>query len=309
MTQPYPGGYYLAEPDWLFANLDCDTLCILDARFDVRLNSEGRLEEVHGLDGYQKAHIPGAQFVDLYNDLTDPDQPTSIINKDAFEALMTKLGVCNDTTIVIYDERGGVWAARLWWALRYYGHKNVKMLNGGLTAWRAAGYALAGTGSEAAPEDFQTRKDLSTKPKKVAQTPPYIASINPDLRVEKQDVLAAISDGKTRILDALPVPFYQGQMGLYPRHRKGHIPSAHNIPAEANLDPKSLRILPFSELKTLWESAEIAPEQPVITYCGGGIFASFSLFILALMGHEKTALYDASWMEWGLDTSLPVEIT
>lgn len=85
-----------------------------------------------------KGHIPGAQFVDLHTDLVNPENLTSIIGAGAFEALMGRLGIGPQSTVVIYDERGGVWAARLWWALRFYGHDRVKMLNGGLTGWRAA---------------------------------------------------------------------------------------------------------------------------------------------------------------------------
>jgi thiosulfate/3-mercaptopyruvate sulfurtransferase len=292
MNRSYPGAEFLAEPEWLQRHLKDEPLCIIDARFDVRLNSDGQFEEVPGLVDYTKAHIPGALFVDLYNDLADPETPTSIINAAAFEALMQRLSVGRDTTIVIYDDRGGVWAARLWWALRYYGHTKVKMLNGGLTAWRKAGYMLE-SGSQSASK--------TAKP-----TQPFKASINPSMRVEKQDVLAATASPKIRLIDALPAPIYQGYVGLYPRHRKGHIPSAHNIPAQDNLDPETQRLLPLDALTALWASAEIAPDQPVITYCGGGIFASFALFVLAVMGHEQTALYDASWMEWGRDESLPV---
>ena len=126
-------------------------------------------------------------------------------------------------------------------------------------------------------------------------------------RLKKEDVLAAIGDPAMRIIDALPAPFYHGQVGLYPRHRKGHVPGARNVPAQDNLDPETWRIKPMDALRELWMPAAIMPEHKVITYCGGGIFGSFALFILALMGHEKTALYDASWMEWGRDNRLPIE--
>ncbi|MDQ7018314.1 MAG: sulfurtransferase [Robiginitomaculum sp.] len=288
MNAPYPNAHFITDIDWLHDHLGEKKLRIIDARFDVRVNEDGSFAEVPGREGYEKGHIPGAQFVDLHSDLADPDNPAHIIDPDAFAALMGRLGIGPETTVVVYDDRGGVWAARLWWALRYYGHEDVKMLNGGLRAWRAENYPL-----ETAIQIF---------PKAT-----FLAAPRPDLRVEKAEVLDAIDDPSTCIIDALPAPFYRGLAALYPGHRKGHIPGAVNIPAEDNLDPQTLCLKSMEDLQALWNDAAISPEQNIITYCGGGIFASFALFVLALMGHEKAALYDASWMEWGRDSALPVE--
>jgi len=288
MNAKFPNADLLANVNWLQQNLGDQNLVVIDARFDVRANADGSFTEVHGRQGYEQGHIPGAQFVDLQVDLTDPQDVTSIIGPDDFAKLMSRLGVGSRSCVVIYDARGGVWAARLWWALRYYGHDNVKMLDGGLTAWQAAGFSLERDVQPQIPSHF-------------------VPSIQSHLRVGKTQVLAAIKDENTCIIDALPAVFYRGLVGLYPHHRKGHIPSARNVPAEANLDPETLCIKPLSELQVLWESADIQSDQQVITYCGGGVFASFSLFILALIGHENSALYDASWMQWGRDETLPVE--
>lgn len=288
MMPAYPNARYLAETDWLSARLSDDDLRIIDARCDVRAREDGTFEQVSGRDAYLAGHIAGAQFVDLYTDLTAAANPTSIIGSEAFAALMSRLGIGPRSTVVIYDDRGGVWAARLWWALRYYGHDDVKLLNGGLGAWRAAGH----------------------EPQRQVLTPPvarFAATVRPELRVTREDVLAAIDAPATRIVDALPAPFYLGQAGLFPGHRLGHVPGACNLPAEDNLDPQTLRIKPLAALQELWRDAAIDPGQSVITYCGSGVFASFALFVLALMGHENAALYDASWMEWGADGELPVE--
>ncbi|VAV95322.1 Thiosulfate sulfurtransferase, rhodanese [hydrothermal vent metagenome] len=279
---------FLASAGWLHQHLDDKNLVIIDARFDVRVNQDGSFEEIPGRDGYEQGHIPGAQFVDLHADLADATNPTRILAADNFAALMSRLGVGPQTTVVLYDARGGVWAARLWWALRYYGHDAVKMLDGGLSAWLAADLPL------------QTQIQAPA-------TAQFIAKPRPELRVEKAEVLAAIDDPAICLVDALPAPFYRGLAGLYPHHQKGHIPGAKNLPAEDNLDPKTLCIKPLQELRALWQTVDILPEQKVITYCGGGIYASFALFVLALLGHENMALYDASWMEWGQDETLPVE--
>ena len=287
MSTGYPNAQVLAETGWLHEHLDDERTVIIDARYDLRARDNGEFEEVPGLAGYQEGHIPGAQFVDIHADLTDPQNPASIIGPAGFEALMSRLGVGPQSTVVIYDERGGVWAARLWWALRYYGHDQAKMLNGGLTAWRAAGHALSKAVEKPVPTAFT-------------------ASRQEALRVGKADVLAALDDPETRIIDALPAVFYFGRAGLYPHHRKGHIPGAYNVPAEDNLVPQTLHLKPMDALEALWREAAITPRTRVITYCGGGVYASFALFVLALMGHDNAALYDASWMEWGRDHGLPV---
>lgn len=195
MTPAYPNAHYLAEPHWLHSHLDGDDVRVIDARFDVRARADGTFEAVSGRADYRAGHIPGAQFVDLDADLADPRCPTSIIGPEAFEALMSRLGIGSQSTVVIYDDRGGVWAARLWWALRYYGHDKAKMLNGGLTAWRAAGYPLQSAVTTPLPAQFT-------------------AIPRAHLRVEKEDVLAAIDEPTVRIVDALPAPFYHGQLAL-----------------------------------------------------------------------------------------------
>lgn len=288
MTPNYPNARYLAETDWLHEHVDDDDLCVIDARFDVRAREDGTYEEVSGHADYLAGHIAGARFVDLRTDLTNPANPTSIIDSGAFAELMSGLGVGPRTTVVVYDDRGGVWAARLWWALRYYGHENAKILNGGLSGWIAAGYEL--------------QKKSVMRPQSR-----FEAKVRSNLRVTKDEVLAAIDDADTCIVDALPEPFYLGLAALFPRHRKGHVTGARNLPAERNLDPHTARIQPMDALQELWRDAAIAPGKTVITYCGSGVFASFALFILVLMGHDKVALYDASWMEWGADDQLPIE--
>ncbi len=288
MQPHYPNAHYLAEVDWLQQHLGDDGLRILDLRFDLRLSEAGEMEEVSGRDDYLAGHIPGAQFVDLVADLVNPTDPNSIINPESFAKLMTTLGIDANTTVVVYDDRGGLWAARLWWALRYYGHDQAMLLNGGLSRWRAANYAL----------EQQPTAPAATQ---------FTATINAPLRVSKEQVLAAIDAADSCIIDALPEVIYRGDIGLYPGLRQGHIPGAANVFAEHNLDQKTSCLKPMAALQEVWRDADITPEQTIITYCGGGVFAAFALFVLVLMGHEKVALYDASWKEWGDDPSLPVE--
>ncbi len=277
----------LASTEWLAVNLGDPAVRVVDARFDMRPTSGGAFEAVSGRDAYAEAHIPGAVFVDVAADLADPDEPLHILSPELFEALMGRLGIGKDTTVVVYDDRGGTWAARVWWALRYYGHDRVKLLDGGLTRWRAEGRPLEAEDAAPAPARFR-------------------ATVRPDLRATRDDVLKAISQPDVCIVDALPNPFFRGEARLYASHRAGHVPGARNVPAPSHLDASTQTLLPPEALERLWAKLELGRRKKVITYCGGGVFAAFALFALYLQGHENVALYDASWLEWGADPSLPV---
>ncbi len=280
----------MATVEWLYEHLDDPSIRIVDARYGVRIGADGNLAAVTGRDAYREGHIPGAVFVDVMADLSDHEVPTRVVGLADFEDLVARLGIADDTTVVAYDDAGGTWAARLWWALRYYGHDAVKLLDGGLTRWLAQGLPVEGGVVEpvAAPGAFHGR-------------------IRSELRVEAADVRCAIGESGTCIVDALPEAFFNGQARLYPTHRAGHIPTARNVPAPANLEAVSQTILPPHELSRVWDHVGLELDTRVITYCGGGVFGSFDLFVLYVMGHENAALYDASWMEWGADPRLPIE--
>ncbi|WP_293057165.1 sulfurtransferase [Mycobacterium sp.] len=287
-TATYRHPEALATAGWLADHLDDPTIRVVDARFTVRAGTDGTLEAVSEHDAYRKAHIPGAVFVDVMSDLSDPDDPVVVVSPERFENLMRRLGIGDETTVVIYDEHGGTWAARLWWALRYYGHDAVMLLDGGFTRWQAAGFPLDSGVPSPSPATFTAR-------------------VRPEFRVDADQVAQAIGRDDVCIVDALPEIFFTGGARLYPHHRAGHIPSAYNVPAPSHLDPATHQLLPAADLARLWEPVGLQPTRRVITYCGGGVFGAYNLFVLHVLGHENAALYDASWMEWGADPSRPVE--
>ncbi len=259
-----PGVYahpeVLADVDWVAAHLDDPSVRIIDAR-------------VEG-PPYSAGHIPGAVPVDMFDELCCP---SDIMDAEPFAALMGSLGIGDDTTVVVYDTTSGLWGARLWWALRYYGHDQAKLLDGGLGAWEAE------------------RLPLETDTPAVEPTT-FSAEIQPRWRVTMDEVRTAIDDPVVSIVDALWPASYAS----------GHIPSAISLPAEDMLDATG-SVKGAEELAAMLMAAGLDPAQRVITYCGAGYYGAFDAAVLELMGFEDIALYDGALEEWTSDPANPVE--
>jgi thiosulfate/3-mercaptopyruvate sulfurtransferase len=262
-------------------------------------------------EGYLAGHIPGAVFAGMIGDLSDPDHPVPdmLAREDRFAQAMGRLGITNDTFVIAYDNMGfPLGSARLWWALSYYGHDYVRVLDGGLRQWQKEGRPLSTDVPVVHPATFSPRRRRD-----------WIAS--------KEDVIAALDCSTTVIIDCLTPELYRGSGN---RHlwgqRPGHIPGAVNVPYLANIAPRLAEVTaaererllasggPFTfssskELSTLYEAAGVTPDRDVITYCGRGYAAACGLLALKILGHRSVRLYDGSWTEWSADTRLPAEVS
>lgn len=285
-SEGFVNGEDLVSTAELADRLDAPDLVVVDTRNTVEVDSRGQFRTVPGREGFLAGHVPGAVHLDL-DELRDPAEPTSILPPDRFAEAMEALGVGDDREVVVYDTEGGTWAARLWWALRYHGHDRVRLLDGGYVRW--------------VDED----RPVETGPARPPAATTFTPRLRPDLRVTTDEVLAALDDPTTVIVDALPRPFYEGRISLYPGLRAGHIPGARNVPAPENLDPTTWRLRSPAELARRWEPL-LDGRRRVITYCGGGVYGAFDLFVLHLLGHDA-ALYDGSWEAWAAKDELPIE--
>ncbi len=241
---------------------------------------------------YEDGHIPGAVHADLVQDLMSPQDAvvTRAPSAEAFSATMQRLGVNNDTTVVIYDPSGGYrGGARLWWLLRYYGHDDVRLLNGGLAKWQLEGRPLEQGNVTPAAGSFVAGEPRS------------------EWRADAGQVSAAISDDGFLIVDALPMAMFTGEAKHSEPIRDGHIPSARNLPAPALVDAESTALLPRAALAEQWAALTPQAEQEAIVYCQGGVFSAFDFFVLHQLGHENIRLYEASLTEWGVDPAYPME--
>jgi thiosulfate/3-mercaptopyruvate sulfurtransferase len=285
----------LIETDWLAVHLTDSNLRIVDMRW--RGNGSGRKV-------YQTGHIPGAIHLDWHQDLNWTDErgvQDLLLPPQGFAEVMSEAGIGENTYVLSYAETDHSGAARLWWALRYYGHDQVAVLNGGWTKWLAEGREVS--------------KDLP-QPKRARFVPRlrthWIATAE-----EIQHALDKTSP-HVQLVDTRPPEQYNGNAIWTPygsrflptgrteidvsggrMMRAGHIPGALNIHASTNLTPIDWTYLPLEELEEKFKEAGLNPEQRIITYCGVGISASLGLFSLYLAGYRDIALYDASWQEWG----------
>ncbi len=274
----------LVSVDWLHQNLDDPDLVVLDCTVIVEADENGALRELNGRSQYEAGHIPTAGFADLLGPLSDPDSPVNftVPPPERLVAAFEALGIDDDSRVVLYDANFGVWAARVWWLLRWIGFDRAALLDGGLTAWTAAGHPLS----------------IDPVQRPAGQ---LTLSLRPALIADQAEVRASLEDPSTRLIDAMPGAHFRGDFAMY--ERPGHIPGAINVPATLLRDESGL-YRSRDELEMLFDGDR---DARTITYCGGGISAAADAFILTRLGFEDVAVYDGSLQEWTADPDNPLE--
>lgn len=276
----------LVSTEWLSQHLGEPDLVVLDCTARVEMHADGSFQILSGRAGFDEGHIPGAGFADLTGELADGDSPYrfALPSPEQFAAAMAALGVGDGSRVVLYSATEPAWAARVWWMLKWIGFDRAAILDGGLKAWKAE------------------ERALSTEP---ASRPAgrLSVSLRPQLIADRDEVRAAVGDPRVTLVDALPEASYRGDFTLY--GRPGHIPGAINLPAGQLIDETG-RYLADDQLAALERTD---PSGRVITYCGGGIAASSTAFVLTRLGYENVAVYAASLQEWVADPENPLEVS
>lgn len=241
-------------------------------------------------EDWLQAHIPGAGYAHMVEDLSDPDHPVPFMLPPParIAALLGRFGVRPGTILVVHGEGADMAAHRAWWVLRASGWPDVGVLDGGLRRWRAEGRPL-----EAGLPDFHP-------------APPPALQPRPGLVADRAAVAQAIGDPATCLANALPEEVFRGAGGqVY--GRPGRIPGSVSLPADALVDPATGCFRPAAELAALF-AARIPPQaRRVIPYCGGGIAASTLAVALAIAGRDDVRLYDGSLLDWTLDPDAPMD--
>jgi thiosulfate/3-mercaptopyruvate sulfurtransferase len=266
---------------WLAEHLSEPDVAVIDGTFFVP--DEGR--DAHA--EYLAGHIPGAIFfdIDAIAD-TSTDLPHMLPSPEAFAAAMHDLGIGSSMRLVVYDNAGFQGGARVWWTLRLYGAKDVKILAGGLPKWKAEGRPLEHGDVKRSPENFIVDFDSAR-----------LASL--------QMVKRAAMEGAPQIVDARSAARFRGEAPEpRPGVRSGHIPRSFNLPWREIAENGEMRSP--QEIAAAFAKAGVDLDKPIITTCGSGVTAAILLLALESTGKKDVVLYDGSWAEWGSRNDLPV---
>jgi thiosulfate/3-mercaptopyruvate sulfurtransferase len=243
-------------------------------------------------DLYEEGHIPGAIKLHWRDDLQDPVE-RDLVEKDAFEQLMGRRGISNETTLVLYGDKNNWFAAYAYWYVKIYGHQDVRILDGGRQKWIDESRELTTDEPQVSPASYTARERDET------------------IRARRDAVREAI--GRDALVDVRSPQEYSGELIAAPGYeqegaqRAGHIPTAQSIPwAQAVKDDGTFKSA--DDLRELYGAKGITPERPVTAYCRIGERSAHTWFVLReLLGYQDVRNYDGSWTEWGNLIDVPIE--
>ncbi|HEX7394265.1 MAG TPA: sulfurtransferase [Anaerolineaceae bacterium] len=280
MSTSYAKPEYLVESEWVAAHLKDTDVRIVESDEDILL--------------YDTGHIPGAVKLDWFTTLQAPLE-RDFLSQAAFEKVCSEAGIANDTTVVFYGDKNNWFACYAFWLFEYYGHQNRKIMNGGRSKWLMEGLA--------------TNREKPSYPRAN-----YRAKMpNKKIRAFREEVFKQVEQHLT-LVDVRSPQEYTGElihMPGYPQEgaqRGGHIPGAQSIPWSMAVNQADGTFKPASELRDLYESHNIQPDQKIIAYCRIGERSSHTWFVLKyLLGYSNVKNYDGSWTEWGNLVGAPIE--
>jgi thiosulfate/3-mercaptopyruvate sulfurtransferase len=272
----------LVSTEWVAEHLDDPHVRIVESDEDPLL--------------YASGHLPGAVEVDWTRDLNDPLR-RDYLDAERFAALMRRLGVTPDTTLVFYGDKNNWWACYAYWVFQLFGHEKARIMDGGRLKWEKEGRPL------------------------VREVPSYPASDYPQLERDDErirafrDQVRAHVDGHRPLIDVRSPPEFSGErlhMPEYPNEgalRGGHIPGAKNVPWARAVDPADGTFKSAADLRQIYEGeAGLAAKDDVVVYCRIGERSSHTWFVLThLLGYQRVRNYDGSWTEWGNLVGAPIE--
>ncbi len=274
-----------AKPDvivttaWVAEHLDDPKVRVIESDEDYLL--------------YDTGHLPGAVKIDWFTTLQDP-QRRDFLSQQAFEKLCSDLGIANDTTVVLYGDKNNWFATYAFWLFEYYGHRNMKIMDGGRAKWVKEGRPLTREVPQYKATQYKAKEaDLS-------------------VRVFRDQVLEQ-SQAHRPLIDVRSPKEYTGELIAMPNYpqegaqRGGHIPGAVNIPWSTAVKEEDGTFKPAGELRQIYAGRGIQPDQPVIAYCRIGERSSHTWFVLKyLLGYPNVRNYDGSWTEWGNLVGVPI---
>lgn len=287
----------IVTTDWLAERMGDPDLRIVDATVFMNFPEIGGPPKIEtGRASYEQGHIPGAVYADLLGELSAADAklPFTVPAREVFVDKMTQLGIGDGTYTVIYDQNALVgesvaasyWASRLAWQLRYEGFDRIAILEGGLQKWQAEGRRLSAEKTAYPMASFTGQRRT-------------------EMLATKEDVQRAMEDENTILINSLSPDEFRGNRPDDPR--SGHIPGSENVYFGSHADEQTKTLFDDDQLRAAFEKTQaLDPDKKVITYCGGGIAATWSALMLNKLGQPNVAVYDGSMNEWASDPSCPI---
>jgi thiosulfate/3-mercaptopyruvate sulfurtransferase len=277
---PYAHPEYLVDTEWVAAHLEDPNVRIVESDEDPLL--------------YAMGHIPGAVQVDWFSTLQHPLR-RDFLTKEQFEETMSDLGIRNDTAVVFYGDKSNWFACYALWLFQYYGHENVKIMDGGRAKWE------------------QEKRPLVKDVPSYERTTYRAKEADNSIRAFRDDVFKHV-EAKKPLVDVRSPKEYTGEllhMPNYPQEgatRGGHIPGAVSIPWSQAVDEADSTFKTPEDLRALFEGKDIRPDGDIIAYCRIGERSSLTWFVLKyLLGYPSVRNYDGSWTEWGNLVDAPIE--
>lgn len=272
----------LVETDWVVQNQPNEKRRLVEVDYDPE-------------NGYRKGHIKGASLIWWKRDVNDP-VTRDIVNKDQFEKLMSKNGITPDSEVILYGDFNNWFAAFVFWVFKYYGHKNIKIMNGGRKKW------------EMEKREYTTEEPKTNQTQYTAQKP------DEKIRAYLDNVRGSLGKSNIVMIDVRSPKEFTGEITAPPEYpmehaqRGGHIPGAKNIPWATAVNDENGTFKTVEDLKKIYSEKGVTSDKNVICYCRIGERSSHTWFVLKyLLGYQNVVNYDGSWTEWGNMIKNPIE--
>ncbi len=281
---------FLVSTEWLQNHLADPGLRLFDATAGLSI-APGSAESRPARAVFEQAHIPGARYLDLKNDLSDTAVALDFtrLNPERAAAAFARAGVGAGSAVVVYSTSTYGWATRVWWLLNDIGFTDVAVLEGGFAKWVQEGRATASGTQDAYPP----ANPVTPRP----------AGLFADLDA----VVAAVDHGACTLINALSPEHFSGAIAG-PHDRRGRIPGSISLPAASLFAKADNSLKPLDGLRAELAAKSVTGETDVIVYCGSGIAATVDAFVLRALGHQKVRVYDGSLSEWSKDPTRPLEV-
>ncbi|MEK6964864.1 MAG: sulfurtransferase [Thermoproteota archaeon] len=272
----------LVETDWVAQNSPNEKRILVEVDYDPE-------------NGYRKGHIKGASLIWWKRDVNDP-VTRDIVNKEQFEKLMSKNGITTDSEVILYGDFNNWFAAFVFWVFKYYGHKNIKIMNGGRKKWELE------------------KREYTTEEPKITLTQYSAQKSDEKIRAYLDNVRGSLGKSGIVMIDVRSPKEFTGEITAPPEYpmehaqRGGHIPGAKNIPWATAVNDENGTFKTVEDLKKIYSEKGITPDKNVICYCRIGERSSHTWFVLKyLLGYQNVVNYDGSWTEWGNMIKNPIE--